>query len=142
MENIYAVIENGLVINNAVADAEFASQQGWVLNNVAAQIGWKYINGQFIEHTPIPNYTESEILIINMSKAKELLSTTDWSQYPDVTNTANQTYLVNAEEFITFRATVRQVIINTPKTLVDFPSVPKAIWNGFVQAQEIGVDRV
>ena len=33
-----AIIENGVVVNIAVADADFAAEQGWIMSDVA-QIG-------------------------------------------------------------------------------------------------------
>ena len=46
MTNRYAIIENGLVTNVVVADAEFASQNGWIDCPVAGP-GWTYANGVF-----------------------------------------------------------------------------------------------
>ncbi len=52
MTNRYAIIENELVTNVVVADAELASQNGWVECPQAGP-GWKYINGQFVEPEPV-----------------------------------------------------------------------------------------
>lgn len=51
MSNRYLVIENGVVVNIVLADAEYASEQGWVLDpvyvdNQAVSLGWLYDNGQ------------------------------------------------------------------------------------------------
>ena len=46
MTNRYAIIENGLVTNVVTADAEFASQNGWIDCPVAGP-GWTYANGVF-----------------------------------------------------------------------------------------------
>lgn len=48
MDNRYAVIENGVVANVVVADAEFAASQGWVACPHASP-GWLYTNGVFSE---------------------------------------------------------------------------------------------
>ena len=48
MTNRYAIIENGLVTNVVTADAEFASQNGWIDCPVAGP-GWTYANGVFTE---------------------------------------------------------------------------------------------
>lgn len=53
MTNRYAIIENELVTNVVVADAELAAQNGWVECPQAGP-GWKYVNGQFIEPDPAP----------------------------------------------------------------------------------------
>lgn len=42
----YAIIENGLVANVVVADANLASENGWVDCPVAGP-GWTYVNGVF-----------------------------------------------------------------------------------------------
>lgn len=49
----YAKIENGIVSNVILADAEFvATQPGtWVLDTVGAGVGWTYANGVFA--TPV-----------------------------------------------------------------------------------------
>ena len=46
MSNRYAIIENGLVVNVVVADAEFAAEQGWVECPDAGP-GWTYAGGVF-----------------------------------------------------------------------------------------------
>ena len=49
----YAIIENGKVVNTVVAEADYATTQGWVaLTN--GGIDWDYIDGQFIDNRPIP----------------------------------------------------------------------------------------
>ena len=53
MEN-YAVIENGIVVNAIVADANFAEANGLVLLTGGAGIGWSYIDGQFIDERVYP----------------------------------------------------------------------------------------
>jgi hypothetical protein len=48
----YAIIENGLVTNVVVADAELASQNGWVECPTAGP-GWKYDGTTFTEPDPV-----------------------------------------------------------------------------------------
>jgi len=52
MTNRYAIIENELVANVVIADAEYAAQQGWIACPDAGP-GWKYVNGQFVEPDPV-----------------------------------------------------------------------------------------
>lgn len=48
MTNRYAIIENGIVSNVVIADAEIASANGWVeCPNAGPQ--WTYANGVFTE---------------------------------------------------------------------------------------------
>jgi hypothetical protein len=49
----YAIIENNLVKNVAVADEAYASQQGWILCPDFAGPGWGYIDGTFTEPLPV-----------------------------------------------------------------------------------------
>ena len=49
----YAIIENGVVANVVVADAEYAAQNGWIECQQAGP-GWGYVNGAFIEPPPAP----------------------------------------------------------------------------------------
>ena len=48
MTNRYAIIENEIVTNVVLADAEFANANGWVECPVAGP-GWTYANGIFTE---------------------------------------------------------------------------------------------
>ena len=47
----YAIIEDGVVKNVVVADADFAAQQGWVECPEAGP-GWTYENGVFVAAPP------------------------------------------------------------------------------------------
>jgi hypothetical protein len=53
MTNRYAIIENGIVVNVVVADAEIASTNGWIACPDAGS-GWKYDGAAFVEPDPIP----------------------------------------------------------------------------------------
>jgi hypothetical protein len=53
--------------------------------------------------------------------AKKQLEKTDYTVLPDV-------YLINKDEFISYRFFIRQAIIN-PSLTTQFPQEPKAIWN-------------
>jgi hypothetical protein len=52
MTNRYAIIENGIVVNVVVADAEISSANGWI-ECLTAGPGWKYDGTTFIEPDPI-----------------------------------------------------------------------------------------
>lgn len=64
-----AIIENGVVVNIAVADADFAAEQGWIISDVA-QIGDLWDGETFtspaapepISVTPPPPPTKEELL--------------------------------------------------------------------------------
>lgn len=55
----YAKIENGVITNTIVAEADFAAEHGLVefpayIGNKAVGIGWKYDGTNFTEPDPIP----------------------------------------------------------------------------------------
>lgn len=54
MQN-YAVIENGKVVNVCVATAEDEKPANWVLCQ-SGGIGWDYVNGQFVDNRPQPEF--------------------------------------------------------------------------------------
>jgi len=43
----YAVIEDGVVTNMALAEEDFAAEMGWVLPTEGVTIGWLYEDGVF-----------------------------------------------------------------------------------------------
>jgi hypothetical protein len=47
-----AIIENGVVINIAVADPDFATEQGWIISDTA-QIGDTW-DGETLTSLPVP----------------------------------------------------------------------------------------
>jgi len=53
----YAIIESGLVVNAAEAEADYAAEQGWVLLPEGAGIGWSYVDGEFVDNRPAPEPT-------------------------------------------------------------------------------------
>ena len=66
MANRYAIVENGLVTNVVVADAEIASANGWI-DCPDAGPGWTYADGVFtapvvVEPTPAPAPTKEQLL--------------------------------------------------------------------------------
>ena len=64
----YAIIENGKVVNTVVAEADYATTQGWVaLTN--GGIDWDYINGQFVDNRPVP-----EVVTPSAPTKEELLA--------------------------------------------------------------------
>lgn len=50
----YAIIEDGIVKNIAVASAEYAAEQGWVELPHGAGIGWQFDGVNWAEPLPAP----------------------------------------------------------------------------------------
>jgi hypothetical protein len=61
-------------------------------------------------------------------QAQQLLQNTDWSQLPDVIDTCLIPHLLNLNEFNTYRAKLRTLIV-TPVENPNFPTLPKANWS-------------
>ena len=50
----YAIIETGIVANVVIAQAEYAELQGWVEASDRVEIGWSYVDGEFVDLRPAP----------------------------------------------------------------------------------------
>lgn len=125
----YAVIENNLVTNITVADAQFAQSQGWVACASDVGIGWSYINGQFVAPV-LPTPTPEEIQAQNKQTATFLLQQTDWTATVDISNPQySNPYLTNQDAFLAYRSTVRNIAVNPPTTPATFPTQPVATWS-------------
>ena len=60
MVNRYAIIENGIVMNIAMSEPEFAQEQGWVLAPDGVGQGWTY-NGSIFSPLPSPTLEEIQV---------------------------------------------------------------------------------
>jgi hypothetical protein len=89
--------------------------------------GWTYVNGQFTPpSSPAP--TPDELLAACKRQAMSLLSATDWVEIPSVTDPAINPHLTNANDFITYRAALRQLAV-TPVTDPVWPTKPTEQWS-------------
>ena len=79
MAQTYAIVENGVVVNTALAEAPLESN--WVLVTDQAGIGWEYKNGAFVEPEPPapPPITEKQARF----QRNTLLAASDWTQVAD-----------------------------------------------------------
>ena len=125
----YAVIETTLVVNTTVSDADYAQSQGWIACADNVNIGWSYIDGQFIAPTP-PTPTPEEVQAQNKATATSLLQQTDWTCTVDITNPQySNPYLTNQNAFLAYRSTVRNIAVNPPTTPATFPTKPSEQWS-------------
>ena len=132
MENKYAIIENAVVVNVAVATPEFAQEQGWVampdyVDGQAVGIGWGYVDGQFVPPLgPSPEVIKSA----NKAQAEKLLQESDWTENPSARNTAKTPHLVNGDAFDDYRVALRAIAVNPPETeITDWPVKPNEQWS-------------
>lgn len=65
----------------------------------------------------------------NKYMAQMKLTETDWSQYADVNNTAANPHLLNKEEFDAYRLQLRSILVSPSGTVIEFPTIPKALWS-------------
>ena len=65
----------------------------------------------------------------NKAQASWLLSQTDWTQERDAIDPTNPPYLVNADEFKSYRQQLRVIAINPPITVDVWPVKPDEEWS-------------
>ena len=65
----------------------------------------------------------------NKQQAIELLKQTDWIELPSVSDSSNNPYLTNKDEFITYRNALRLIAINPASEEIVFPVIPNEQWS-------------
>lgn len=121
----YAVILENIVENITLADPEYAASQGWIACPDNVNIDWIYKDGEFFPPPPDPEKAKEQ----NKAIATQLLSDTDWSTLPDVTDTTKNPYLVNSQEFVDYRNQLRQIAVNPPVIVDPWPVKPTEQWS-------------
>lgn len=81
-------------------------------------IRWMEEGNEPAEHEPSQQTASAEQ---NKIEASRLLQQTDWATLPDVN-------FVNRQEFLDYRAVVRGHVINPVAGFINWPAVPKAVW--------------
>lgn len=105
---IYAVINDQRVVNVVEADPDFAEAHGWPLLAGNADIGWGYVNNEFI---PPPRNIEAEwIRVRNIRDQKLVLS--------DVYALSDRWAALTSEEQAAW-TTYRQELRDIPQTYSD-----------------------
>ena len=124
MSNRYAIIENELVTNVALADAEYAQSQGWTSCPDEVGPGWGYTSGVFTPPKPYEPSAEE-----NKATAVALLQQTDWVNEPDVINTSLNPHLLNQGDFLVYRSQLRAIAVNPTAGNLDWPVKPQEQWS-------------
>jgi hypothetical protein len=65
----------------------------------------------------------------NKSKAAFLIQETDWVNQPDVYDESVTPHLLNRSEFLSYRSSLREVVVNPMPGLITFPNKPSAQWS-------------
>jgi hypothetical protein len=103
-----------------VANEEITQLPEWANLCVAK---WDEKNNQTVPD-PLPPTAEE-----NKSTAVGKLYDTDWAAMPDVSDsTKSNPYLVNVQDFVTYRSTVRQIVVYPVAGDINWPTVPTAVW--------------
>lgn len=82
----YAKIENGIVTNIILAEADFADAHGLIAATDDAEIGGTYADGAFARKIVVRTFTEEEI----RDERNARLRASDWTQVSDAPLTATQ----------------------------------------------------
>jgi len=95
-----------------------------------------YVEDNTVYTVAVEPLTEEEIAARDASakakvkaQAEDMLKASDWTQYPDVTNTLNVPHLINGDEWVTYRALVRAIVLNPPVTVTEWPTKPEEQWS-------------
>jgi hypothetical protein len=95
-----------------------------------------YIDGDYVYTIVVEPMTPEEIAAREQSQkaqvkaqAASLLTATDWTTIPDVSDPAlSDPYLTNAAEFAAYRSDVRKIAVNPPVTVGTWPVQPEEVW--------------
>jgi hypothetical protein len=135
---IYQVLPNGVFggeteidvvdVNTAPIPAGYTRSSPYPIpeNHYAyMEGGWQYIEG---DAPPYPS--PDQIAAQNKATATSLLQQTDWTCTVDITNPEySNPYLMNQNEFLAYRSTVRAIAVNPPTTQAVFPPMPDEVWS-------------
>lgn len=65
----------------------------------------------------------------NKNTATQLLQSTDWTATVDINNPQySNPYLGNQDAFLSYRSQIRQIAIDPPVTVAEWPQMPNAMW--------------
>jgi hypothetical protein len=92
---------------------------------------------RIVETQIVRNMTPEEIASVeqqqrdaNKAQAEVLLQETDWTCTVDINNPEySNPYLMNQNEFLSYRSQVRQIAVNPPITVSEWPVKPQEQWS-------------
>jgi hypothetical protein len=120
--NVHALQWDGVAgwieFNEPIPNEEITSLPAWAN---CCMNKWTEAN------TPVP--PQPPTAEQNKATAVSKLQATDWATIPDVADPAKSNpYLSNAQDFITYRNSVRQYAINPVAGDINWPAVPQEVW--------------
>lgn len=98
-------------------------------NPVESDSLW-YQNWVVLENSPEQIVTnENTAKANNKQYAETLLDETDWTATVDINDPQySNPYLGNQPEFLAYRSQVRQIAVNPPVVVVEWPTKPAEVW--------------
>jgi hypothetical protein len=119
--------ENNRICEVRDTEFEIAAPLFWVDCVDYVTTEWTYVDGEFIEPTPVvPTPPTAEE---NKATAKLHLLDTDWVELPSVTDTTEAIYLTNKPDFISYRSAIRAIAINPTAGDLVWPVLPESEWS-------------
>jgi hypothetical protein len=115
----------------SVNDTEFTCVPSyyWVDCPDDTQVGMYYKDGEFFIYTPPPIITPIPTAQENKEKAIRKLTKTDWVEIPSVTDISTTPHLLNKDEFLAFRNSMRAIAVNPVEGNIEFPPYPTEQWS-------------
>jgi hypothetical protein len=79
---------------------------------------------------PVTNeqINEQYLKMVTKDQAKSLLSATDWTEVPSVSDTTKSPHLTNVSEFVAYRDALRALAVNPVANPV-WPTLPAEVWS-------------
>lgn len=113
-----------LEFNNGTPNQDISVLPAWANNAAAA---WTAAANP----PPPPPPTPEEIQAQNKAQAGSLLQATDWTATVDIANPQySNPYLMNQDDFLAYRSSVRAIAVNPPTTPVTvWPTLPTEQWS-------------
>ena len=113
-----ALIDNNNIVQNTIVVNELIEYPGAV-----ACPEWISIGMDINDPEPVTSASQNKVTAIKR------LAATDWVNEPDVYDPANTPHLLNRQEFLTYRAWVRNIAVNPVEGNLDWPTEPNAMWS-------------
>lgn len=96
----------------------------------------EYVDGVWKQTWIVETYTPEQQVIQNekltqqnKQQAESLLSQTDWTAIPSVSDPAQSNpYLTNQNAFLVYRSQIRAIAVNPPVVVSKWPAMPVEVW--------------
>ena len=111
-----AIVENGVVVNIALAEPDFAAEQGWIVSDTA-KIGDLW-DGQTFTSAAAPAPDIDAQWAIIRAERNRLLVASDWTQLPDAP--------ADAAAWATYRQALRDVTTQANPFAIVWPESPSS----------------